>query len=257
MEHARAFKTESFAKVFVDKNIYKKLAPKILLEGEPVDFFFPSTKVPNQFTPTIMEHDGKEVYIGLKMSHEDAAAAADKNWQIEFSVDARISAVVSLLKAAHLTLFEILGYRYALSAAGGFLGRQILGEFFLNNVDKPREDVAKNAWSFFAEFINMVKPITASALTLAGTVTDKKIFLCRAGSGFFWAFIVFVKTGDILHAVMVPVWDRIDLIPTFFDFLRNKNSRIVVSAGQYQQDHWIIQKEEIPVTWPKAEDLGT
>jgi hypothetical protein len=69
------------------------------------------------------------------MHPTNVLTAAGKHWEIEISRDVRIPMMVSVIKAAHLTLFEMLGYRYALSLAGYFVGRQILGEFYLQNYD--------------------------------------------------------------------------------------------------------------------------
>jgi hypothetical protein len=46
------------------------------------------------------------------MHPEDVSAAVGQKWEIEISKDVRIPALVSLIKAAHLTFFEMLGYRF-------------------------------------------------------------------------------------------------------------------------------------------------
>ena len=70
-----------------------------------------------------------------------------------------MAALASLIKAAHLTLFEMLGYRYALSAGGYFVGKDILGQFFLNNCGQSMRKILKNAVAHFQEFVYMVQPV--------------------------------------------------------------------------------------------------
>ncbi|HEX2619164.1 MAG TPA: hypothetical protein VHL11_03425, partial [Phototrophicaceae bacterium] len=67
--------------------------------------------------------------------------------------------MASLIKAAHLTLFGLFGYSYALSASGRFIGHDILGDFFSKNHTNPKKKVLENAQIFFKEFFNMVPPI--------------------------------------------------------------------------------------------------
>src|SRR5260221_5330298 len=120
----------------------------------------------------------------------------------------RIQAFVSLIKAAHLTLFELLGYRYALSSGGQFVGRQILGEFFLQNRDKPKGEVLANAQPFFRKFATMSRPIV-NPVDFQGTISDGRLLACRENSADDpWALIVIVKTSRMLHSVMVPNADR-------------------------------------------------
>jgi len=83
----------------------------------------------------------------------------DQDWQISVEKDLRLPALVSLLKAAHLTLFEMLRYRYVLSAVGHFMGQSILGKFFLQNEGLAKQAVIANAYGHFREFMNLVRPV--------------------------------------------------------------------------------------------------
>ncbi len=56
-----------------------------------------------------------------------------------------IPTLVSLIKTAHLSLFHLLGYRYAAFPSGRFIGRDIVGNFFLANASKPRRGVLSSA----------------------------------------------------------------------------------------------------------------
>jgi hypothetical protein len=237
-------------RVLTDKTLSRRLRPRILADHEPVEYFIANDDVPEGFTPIEYHHDGQSVALGLKLGPEDLAA--DRGLEIEIAKDLRIPALVSLIKAAHLTLFHMLGYRYALSAGGYFVGRQILGEFFYKNYGRPKAEVLANAHPFFREFVHMVRPVGSLDLDLQGTVTDTKLFICMGSGRSPWAWIVFIKTSRSLHGVMLPVIGQPDKVATFLRFLQDDNNSIQGSLGCFSEGHWEIDKEMSKVIWPKT-----
>ena len=124
LQYAR---TRSPAEIFAQKDLHKKFDPKIVMDGKQVDYFIATGQIPKQFTAIEFEQEGRPVLkIGLKISPKAVVASVNSKWALDISKDMRIAAMVSLIKSAHLTLFEMLGYRYALSSGGEFVGRQIL-----------------------------------------------------------------------------------------------------------------------------------
>ena len=91
---------------------------------------------PDQTRVIVETPSGKEVKLILKMHPADLQAAASKKWRIAIERDYRLPALVSMIKAAYLTLFSMLGYRYALSAAGLEVGHSILGRFLSGELRK-------------------------------------------------------------------------------------------------------------------------
>jgi hypothetical protein len=235
-----------------DKKLSKRFNPKILVDGEPVEFYVADGDIPKHFARVEFDNDEEITRLGIKMSSEDMLAAMGKNWEIAISKDVRIPALVSLIKAAHLTLFEMLGYHYALSTGGYFVGHQILGEFFLRNCEKPKTDVLKNAHPFFREFVHMVQPVQSSAINFQGTITDRQLFICKGNNTPPWAFIVFIKTSQSLHAVMVPILNQPDAVAKFIRFLQDDNDSIEAALGCFEQDHWKIIQESTKLLWPKS-----
>lgn len=244
--------SRSPAEVLTDKKLSRILSPRILVDGVPVDYFIANEALPEHFTGVEFHSDGQSVQLGLKIPPENVATLVDHKWEIEIGKDVRMPALVSLIKAAHLTLFHMLGYRYALSAGGHFVGRRILGEFFRQNHGTSKSEVGENALAFFREFAHMVRPVQASDFDLQGTVTDGMLFICRASGGFPWALIVFIRTSRLLHAVMIPVFDQPDAVATFFDFLRDENDSIDVSWCRFEQDRWEINRQVRKLVWPKS-----
>jgi hypothetical protein len=146
----------------------------------------------------------------------------------------------------------MLGYRYALSGGGHFVGRQILGEFFLLNHDKQKADVLKNAYPFFREFAHMVRPVESSGIDFQGTIADKQLLICKENSAPPWAFIVFLKMSRSSHAVMIPILDQPYAAAKFIRFLQDDNDSIEVALSRFEQDHWTINKDSTKLHWPKS-----
>jgi len=239
----------SLGKTVTDRNLHQRLKPQFLADDVPIEHFIARDKVPDQFAPVVFESDGESVQLGFKISREDMLAATTKKWQLSISKDVRVPALVSLIKAAHLTLFEMLGYRYALSAGGHFVGRDILGEFFVKNYDKRKAEVLENALRFFREFAAMVRPVESCGSAFQGTVVDRKLFLCKDDRAPMWAFIVFIKISQSLHAVMVPIFGQ---SYKFMNFLHDEKETITAFPGRFELDHWTIDNHSIELSWPKT-----
>ena len=194
----RYYENRSVGNAFIDKSLSKRLKPKILFNGKTVNDFVAQDDLPEQFTRLDFEHDGRVISLGLKIPPEDVIGATNENWEIVIDKDIRIAALASLIKAAHLTLFKMVGYQYALSSGGYFVGRQILGEFFYQNRGKKKSQALKNAHPFFREFSRMVRPFQVNTLDLQGTISDKLVFVCGVNNSDPWALVVFIKTSSLL-----------------------------------------------------------
>jgi len=236
--------------IFADKKLSKLFKPQILVDNKSVDYFVTGTEVPTDFTRLQFDNNGRIIQLGLKMSSEDFAAAKEKKWEMAISKDVRVSALISLIKAAHLTLFKILGYRYVFSAGGHFVGRHILGDFFLQNCGKPKPEVLANAHPFFQEFAHMARPIDSSEVNFQGTISDNQLLLCQKYGGIAWAVIVFVKTAHIANAVLLPFFDQPDSVVKFFNFLKDDNETIDVALMRFEQGHFELTRTT-KIIWPK------
>lgn len=239
----------------LDSKLSKKLKPKILVDGQQVDYFMSSQNTQRDFTRINLENNSTSAEIVLKMRPEDVESALKANWEIEIKKDIRLSSLVSLIKAAHLTLFETLGYLYTLSAGGYFVGRQVLGAFYLQNQNKAsKSDILTNANIFFKEFINTVRPIESFAFDLKGTLNDNILFTCKNQYG-YWSFIVFIRTSDKFHAVMIPIFDKPESAVTYTDFLKSQQE-IHISGNFCRFDkskkQWEISKKSHELLWTQS-----
>ena len=238
--------------IFSDKKVHRKLEPKITIDGREVEHFSPSGRIPERFTSIEVTEDERPHVIGLKMKPEEMKTSLDADWAVEISKDIRLPALVSMIKAAHLTLFELHGYRYALSASGWFVGWEILGKFFYQHRGQDRARVLENAEKHFQEFVHMVRPVKSADASTQGTITSRNLLTCWASSGFPWAMIVYVKTGTALHAVMIPVFDHGDGVSTFLGFQQSSNESIAARISRFAADKWEIAKQTTGITWPKT-----
>ena len=170
----------------------------------------------------------------------------------------RLAALVSAIKAAHLTMFSLFGYAYATSmpefssgmtsSAGS--SRTIAG-------DPLGLRYSGNALSFFREFRHMLRPVQGDLTELEGTLTDGIVRLCADSSGLPWGMVVFVRTAQWRHAVLLPFPGNPDAIATFYQFLGNDRTSVNFMAGRFESSNgrWLFDPKRIPGIWPKSGDL--
>ena len=238
--------------LLTDKTLAKKFGPKILINDKPVEFTSQPT-LPHQFVSVALGKAPGAPFIGIKMSQDEFVNSASEKWEFAVVKDVRVPALVSLIKAAHLTAFHILGYRYATSAAGLLIGRDILGRFFKLYAGRPRKEAVANAWAYFREFATMSRPLLHVDVGYEGTVADRRLLVCYGTSGRIWAQIVLVRTADRMDAVMLAVFDCVESVPVFLDFLKNDHETIEVATGEFDQEklRWTIYGDRRQQRWPK------
>jgi len=249
LQHSRKYSPDEILR---DKQLSKSIKPKILLNGNPIDYYYTESNIPNNFSRVIIENDGQTTKLALKMSPEEMLSEINGNWEIDISRDIRLPALVSLIKSAHLTLFDMLGYDYALSAGGHFVGHDILGAFYEKNKSKLKSDALKNALPFFRAFVHMIRPVLHNSLTLQGTISDNQLLACRDINNNIWSLIVFIRTDQNLHAVLTPIFETTEAIPKFLNFLESENEIIEANFCSFRNEKWKISKNSVKLTWPKG-----
>ncbi len=238
--------------ILADKTLSKKLKPKIVVGEQEVPYYRPTGPVPEHHTELFLEVEGRpKIPFALKLSQNEALATLEQGWGIKFDPDVRLAALVSLLKAAHLTMFALLGYVYALSAGGYFLGSNILGKFFLANRGKRKPAVLDYAKEYFSEFQNLVRPFAVAPPGLDGTISDGMLYLCTDGSK-PWGFIVLVRTGADMHGVLIPMIEDDTSAARYFSFLHAPPREFQAKLTKFAGDHWEISPNYQTVNWPEA-----
>lgn len=242
--------------VLGDHEARRKLRPRIFAGDQEVEYFVPERS--RIESTSALDPDAEDgAVIALKISREDLARVEESEWRMETNLDLRVGSVVSLLKAAHLTMFALLGYRYALSPSGILVGRQILGRLFDETHDKPSTYAVKLVRTAFKEIANLVRPIVEPGLNTEGTILDGRLAVAWSTRGFPWAKIVHVPTGSSLNSVMLPICNSEQAFRTWIDFMVGSDEWIRVKYARIDFDRggeilWNLSKATYRVRWPKG-----
>lgn len=238
--------------VLIDKELSRRFNPQIFINNKPVDHFVAPASFPENFTRFDIDTGEQVIRYGLKINPEDALGAAKMKWEIGLSKDLRVPVLVSVIKAAHLILFDILGYRYVFSTPGQFIGVRTLGEFFVQNQGKTKAEVLQNALQFFRNYAHMMRPVLSSWHAFQGTMVDKKVLFCGQNE-VIWACIVFIKISHQLLCVLMPTLINAHAIGAYTDFMSNTDGTLHVVLGMYDHDNrrWLLGKDKTSLMWPK------
>jgi hypothetical protein len=244
--------------VLTDRDLNDKIRPQIIIDGKKCPHYhYRGGQTPADHSRMLLEAGkGPPLELVLRKSPEGVSAALGKKWEIVLEKDCRIAALASLIKAGYLTLFRLLGYRYALSSAGLSVGYEILGRFYRQNCTKEVSAAKEAARDFFAPYVNMVRPISGfSGTAPLGTVEDNVAMACFGSSGNSFAMVVCVRTNKMLHAVLMPTYDNAESAATFQDYLTNDNDTLRANYCQYdaKADCWRGTEQPVEMHWPKGD----
>lgn len=239
--------------VLQNKKLARKLRPQFRRDGEPVEHYVArSPNVSPKHTPIQIEGIEKPLQFVLKLDPSDMLSSEDADWAVSIERDLRLPALVSLLKAAHLTLFHMLGYRYVYSPGGHFLGYDTLGKFYLENRGRPKRQVLARAREHFNDHIGIVRPML-SAPRIEGTVSDGMLALCMPRPSDIWAMLVFIKAAGVLHTVLVPTFTNPDTVNRYVSFLRRPFPRFEACFAKSEGTQWTIySKTQKVLEWPAS-----
>lgn len=240
--------------LLADPELRRRLDPKITVDGQEVGHFTPSANVPDAFSVVELQDGVKKHRLALKLEPNDLLDLIDREWEVAVNKDLRLWALGSLLKAAHLTLFSLLGYNYALSGGGHFLGWTVLGSFFAEHAQEERAPQVVAAYEHFPEFVGMVRPVLAAPSGVAATLEGGQFYACGAGKP--WGLMVFVQMAEDMAAVIVPVFENVEASVYFLDFLRKPPAKIPVRLGQYANGQFEIARQVQFLAWPEPKFHG-
>lgn len=240
----------------VDRGLASKFRTTITRKGVSVPYYYPSGQhpLPPGHSKIQIDTERGTIDLRLKMEPVDVASSGPNEWQIEMQRDLRLPALVSLLKAAHLTMFRMLGYRYVFSVGGNMLG-SALGKFYQENLGLDKSAVVENARHYFKKYCNLVRPVVSHKPLLGGTVADNQLYICETTTKVPWAFMVFVRTSDTaVHAVLVPFFEdkNMDAIARFFSFMADGRS-VEGRFCRYENDVFQAWPTTTVFQWPPAD----
>jgi hypothetical protein len=252
--------------VVTDDKLFKQVKPKILVDGEECRYYpYREGKSAPQHTHIELAPEASDEVVRLVLVKSPAQMAQDqgKRWSMVVERDWRPPVIVSVIKAAYLTLFKLLGYGYALSAGGLEIGRYTLGRFFEENYGKSREEVRGAIPKFFQPYRHVVRPVREfGGAAPRGTIEDNIVGICLGSSGRPFAMMVFVRIDRDVFAVLMPAFNNADSLDAYRSFRETDEDRwLNVSEGVFrpEQGHWEACEQPFRAFWPRASstfDLG-
>jgi hypothetical protein len=238
--------------LWLDPQLRRKHRPRLESEGQQLEAYFPKSHsgVSGQSPVTMVGEDGSTMcHFVIKASPEEIDALAGRKMELVVDRDYRPAVIASVLKAAHLSLFKMLGYRHVFSPAGLYLG-DILGRFYREHKGKSKKELEGPLEEYFRQFEGMVTPIVIQDQSLLkGTDVDNRVLACLAGSGGMFSLSVVVKAADHEFCVFLPGDDG-KTIDTYFSFLKEPPGSTAVKLLQFvpsdgsDPSHWATSDEE-------------
>lgn len=248
-----------------DRALLKKIKPSLHVGGKKVDYYpYQGTVAANQTHFTFQPNDGcHPVELVLKIPMAEALAAQSQPWSWIFEFDCTVATLVTLIKAAYLTLFRLHGYKWALSPGGKSIGYALLGEFFRENRSKEPEEIKAALRKTFLRYKNLVRPVKSftpglqsPGIQRKGTLNDFQSGVCIGASGQFFAEIILIRIAKHFFGVFLPAFDNATSAGAYFDFLQNSNETLRVHRTQFDpvNNKFHMEKNPMDVHWPKGED---
>lgn len=170
------------------------------------------------------------------------------HFEIVIDRDYHPEVIATLLKAAHLSQFAVLGYQHVFTS-GGLMLADILRTFYLVNQHSPRLEAVAAMKEYFPQHAGMVMPLVGyDPSVLRGTVQDRRFMACLGSSGKWYALGVFVRTGNQMHIVLTPC-DSAHNVDTYFDLIKDWQNRRFV----YQLIEFVPRTISTPAHWLAGE----
>jgi hypothetical protein len=238
-----------------DSSMRRKLSPTIVIGGEALPHYEDQgTEVPGHTPITIhFGKDGKLNWV-VKKRPDDIDALDGRNFEVRLGKDYRLAAFVSLIKAGYLTLFKLLGYSYAILAAGIEIGHNLLGNFYTDHRHQKPGEAIKKAATFFRTYVNMMRPIERfTGDAPRGTVEDGLAHVCVTPGRAFFALIVWIRTDNRYHAVMLPAFNEPNGTVAYHNFLHNNEQSLRVQSCRIEPGKVIISQQSKEIIWSKGD----
>jgi hypothetical protein len=256
-----AAKQKGLKGILRDRGLQRKIRPTLLIGDKTTDYFSYQGKIgPNQTRLSLQtKEDPDPVELVIKVPPEEAIAAQTRQWSFGFEFDCTVTALVTLIKAAYLTLFRIHGYRWALSSSGTSIGYYLLGDFFRENQSKNPEEIKEALKTTFLKYRHMVRPVAAFTgdSIRDGTLNDHQTGICYGSSGKEFAEIVHIRAGTQFYGVLMPAFETANSAAAFWDFLNNDNETLRVNRARFdlEKNQVHIEKDPMEVCWPKDDEI--
>jgi hypothetical protein len=246
----------SLAEALRDPKMSKKLRPKICVNGEMWEHYEDrGTDVPAGHTRLAVHvGEGDPLLWVVKKTPEEVVSLENTGFELMIGTDCRPDALVSLVKAAYLTLFRLLGYSYALSTAGKKIGHDVLGKFYREHGQKKADEARQAALPFFRPYANMMRTIVSfDGKPPCGTIEDHRGRVCLTPEGVLFGVMVTIRTNTFYYDVLMPCFDVPEADAAYDDFMRNECQSLRVCDCRFDPDNRtaVAGQEAREIVWPK------
>jgi hypothetical protein len=244
-----------------DPSLQRRLKPQLLIGGKKVDYypFRDGNKNANHARLNLQTaEEGKPVELVIAMKFDEVVAAEEKEWGIGFVYDCRLAMVVTMIKAAFLTMFRLHGYQWAYSSGGLAIGFELLGRCYWENHGKEPDAVQAALKEFFLPYKHLVRPVNGfiGDNPPRGTLEDYRSGICFGSSGRPFAQIIYIRIGEQCHGVLMPGFENHESAATYLDFLKNDNETLMISDTWFNhgKQQWEVNPKPIVTHWPKHDE---
>lgn len=210
-------------------------SPLLKHNEKNVDHYFPKDghSIPPGYSPMRVVSEGKTLCdIVIKERTEEAQKLSGKDFKIVIEHDYRPSIIASVLKAAHLTMFHMLGYKHVFSPAGTYVASTLEQFYTVHKGTKGK----KRRQAFAAHFRQYRRMISRMVLidraVLSGTILDNQILACIGATEGVFAFGVVIPVGNDAFCVFLP--PEGDTIDRYFSFLNEPPESILVKYLRFR-----------------------
>ncbi len=250
---------------WIDPKLNRRYRPQLLSKGGAVEHYITKEikSVPGQ-TPLVVTNEGGDILgnIVIKQAPDEVQKLHATDMQVVAVPPATFvpAIIASVLKAAHLTMFNLNGYRHVFSTAGRYLAG-ILRDFYEKFRDTKKKSLAGELAAAFRPHASLISPmILKNPSILAGTAIDNRLLAAIGGSeGMFATGVLIPASPDDAFCVWLPsgLGKTID---TYFGFLKEPPPSIAVKLIQFcpadgeREAHWTTSKEE-PIRLEMPEKL--
>jgi hypothetical protein len=226
-------KGKKLTDILRDTKVKGKIKPKLLDNETVIGHYFPKPGAPSVGGHTVAKliDNGQSICnLAIKKAENDLLSLTDSDLAFVIDADFQPEVTASMIKAAHLTLFKLFGYKHVFSVTGCYLA-SILRDFF-EKYKPPAKCQETHVADYFCRFESMVVPIL-KAERLKGTATDNRLLSVFGSSGNIYAMGVIVNAGEDTFCVFVPGMES--AIDTYFSFLEERPKSIAVKVTQLFQ----------------------
>jgi hypothetical protein len=240
---------------WIDASLNRRYRPQLFSNGRAVEHYITKEikPVPGH-TPLVVTNRGGDILgkLVIKKAPGEVKALHATDMQVVAVPPATFvpAIIASVLKAAHLTMFNLIGYKHVFTTAGHYLAG-ILKDFYEKFKNSRKRNLADDLAAVFRPHTSLISPMILNNLSvLAGTAIDNRLLAAiGATEGMFAIGVLIPASPDDAFCVWLPSGHG-KTIDTYFGFLKEPPPSVSVKLIQFcpadseHEAHWSTSKED-------------